>query len=212
MPFTRESDIDSVQFKRESAEETMPQIKRYAALATCGTLLDVASCSSKHGATSFLHRYPSPDRPAYSPSRPMTVISTLFRLIAPKKTVDIGYQAEIFIDPDVGHANWGGGPETTTGLRLCKRHQSSSRQWQYLVWQVALRATQSVALQARALALLPQKCLAQIAQGQCLQALPLACFATTRASTAAVNSRALTGRINSENRHRGQAPVAVFAF
>jgi len=170
----------------------------------------VAGRSSICSAAYSLYRYPSPDRPAYSPSRPITV----FRLYRPESACDIGYHDEIAIHQQAGRRHSGATHETTIGLRLCKRHQSSLRPWQYLVWQVASKAIWSVALPAQVQVLSPQKCLAQTAQEQCLQVRPQACFATMQASTAAVklDNRAHRGRINVRNRRRGDIPAAVFSF
>lgn len=153
-----------------------------------------------------LYRYPSPNRPAYSPSRPITV----FRLSGRKIIRDIGYHAGIAIHQGAVRANCGAAYITTIGSRLCKRHQSSLQQWQYLVWQVALRATWSVAWPVQVQALWPQKCWAQIAQVQSLPVQPQAYFATMQVSTAAVkvDARAHHGRVISVNRRRGSALAA----
>ena len=166
--------------------------------------------SSTRSVAYSLYRYPSPDRPAYSPSRPITV----FRLCSAESACDIGYHDEIAIHQQAGRRHSGATHETTIGLRLCKRHQSSLRQWQYLVWLVALKAIWSAALPARAQVLSRQKCLARTAQGQYLQVRQQAYFATTQASTAAakIDNRAHSGRINNRNRRRGDTPAAVFSF
>lgn len=200
----------ATQSKRVSADSLRRAFGGFALTPECVTLNAEEMVTNKSTASNSLHRYPSPDRPAYSPSRPMTV----FCLWAGNSAVDIGYQHELAIDRHTDCVNTDATEITTIGVRLCKRHQSSLRQWQYLVWQVALRATQSVALQVPVLALLPQKFSALTAQAQCLLVQLLACFATTQASTAAVKveTPAHHGRINFGSRHRGQPPVAVFAF
>lgn len=170
----------------------------------------VAARTNADAAASSLHRYPSPDRPAYSPSRPITEN----RLSAQKNGRDIGYHGEIAIHRGADCANCGAIDITTIGLRLCKRHQSSSQRWQYLVWQVASITTSSaVSLVQQVVSWLP-KCLAQTAQEQCSLVQPLAYFATTQASAPAakVNHRAHLGRAIKRNRRRGVSPVAVFSF
>ena len=169
-----------------------------------------AGRSSNCSAANSLYRYPSPDRPAYSPSRSITEI----RLNKDNLTRDIGYHAEIAIDRGVVRTNCGAADITTIGLRLCKRHQSSLQQWQYLVWQVALITTQSAAWLAQALVWLPLKCWAQIAQAQCLLAQLSACFATTQvyALAAKVNNRAHLGRAMNKDRRPGYSRAAVFSF
>lgn len=198
------------QFKRETAHLLTGTQQFYASAETSAKVSYVAVLSSLRTASISLNRYPSPDRSAYSPSRPMTV----FRLNKGNLADDIGYHGEIAIDDRAGRTNWGATYKTTIGLRLCKRHQSSLRQWQYLVWQVASKVTSSAALLVQAQASWLQKCLAQTAQVQCLLAPQLACFATTQASTAAVklNNCALSGRINFGNRRPGHPRSAVFSF
>ena len=166
--------------------------------------------SSTRSVAYSLYRYPSPDRPAYSPSRPITV----FRLCSAESACDIGYHDEIVIHRQAGCTHSGATHETTIGLRLCKRHQSSLRQWQYLVWQVASITTLSAVSLARQVVLWLPKCLAQTAQEQCSLVPPLACCATTPASAPAakVNHRACLGRAIKRNRRRGVPPVAVFSF
>ncbi len=206
----RMSSAITPQAERDSADDLRRAFGSFSLTSGCVNLSLEEMVTNKSINSTSLHRYPSPDRPAYSPSRPMTV----FRRLVGNNAVDIGYQADLAIDRPTDRVNSGATQITTIGVRLCKRHQSSSRQWQYLVWQVALRATQSVALQAQALALLPQKFSALIAQARCLPVQLLACFATTQASTAAVkvDTRAHHGRINSGNRRWGHTPAAVFAF
>ena len=198
------------QSEREFAHSLPVWQQCFSRMETCDTLLCVKGYSSTRPVTFSQYRYPSPDRPAYSPSRPITV----FRLYGPKPACDIGYHDEIAIHPQAGRTHSGATHETTIGLRLCKRHQSSLRQWQYLVWRVALKVMWNAALSAQVQALLPQKYWAQTAQGQCLQVLPQAYFATTQASTAAVklDNRAHCGRINNRNRRRGNTLATVSLF
>ncbi len=196
------------QFKRETAHLLMAAQQFYASAETSAKVFRLAALSSLRAVIFSLNRYPSPDRSAYSPSRPITV----FRRNKGNLADDIGYHREIAIDGGAGRTNWGATYKTTIGLRLCKRHQSSLRQWQYLVWQVASKVTQSVALLAQAQVWSQLKFSALTALVQCLQAPLPACFATTQASTAAVklDNRALPGRINFGNRCWGYTPAAVF--
>ena len=200
-PLTKQSRRDAAHLMK-SAQQCFRDRESWVMWITEAAILTIRFASVS------LNRYPSPHRPVCSPSRPIT--DSCHR--ATKKWSDIGYHAEIAIDELAVRANSGATEKTTIGLRLCKRHQSSSRQWQYLVWLVALRATLSAALLAQVLDLWQQKFSAQIAQVQCLLVQPQACFATTQASTAVNNNdiRALFGRINFGNRRRGITPAAVF--
>ncbi len=201
--------ISSAQSRRESADAPGCVDGGFSGQGLCSKVDQVALRSSNNGAAnSLLHRYPSPDRPAYSPSRPMTV----FRPSQHEKSVDIGYHGDFAIDLPADRANSGGIQETKTGSRLCKRHQSSSRQWQYLVWQVASKVIWSAALPAQVQALWLQTFWAQIQQVQHWLVPLQACCVTTQASTAAVKQDicVLTGRNNSEDRRRGCTPAAVF--
>ena len=204
------SDQSSKQSEREIAYLTASSQQCFSERRPFSRLLSVVGTSILCPATFSLYRYPSPDRSAYSPSRPITEI----RLLDAERTDDIGYHGEFAIHLRAGRANCGAADITTIGLRLCKRHQSSLRQWQYLVWQVALTTMQSVALPARRVALWPQKFLAQTAQAPCLQALRSACCATTQAlpPAAKLDNSARFGRAINGDRRRGYAPAAVFAF
>lgn len=170
----------------------------------------VTARANADAAASLRHRYPSPDRPAYSPSRSITEI----RLSGRKNRRDIGYHGEIAIHRGADCTNCGAIDITTLGLRLCKRHQSSSQRWQYLVWQVALIMTWSAASSAQVAASWLQNCLVQTAQALCLQVPLSACSATTQAYALAakVDHRAHRGRTIKRNRRRGVPPVAVFSF
>lgn len=112
---------------------------------------------------------------------------TEIRRFGAKAWHDIGYQRDFAMDRSIEPANFGLGTITTIGSRLCKRHQSSSRLWQYLVWQVALKVTLSAASLARQAVLWPQKFWEQIQPAQRLLGPQLAFCATTQGSTAAVN-------------------------
>lgn len=176
----------------------------------CGTFKAVAGQADVGSASNSLYRYPSPHRPAYSPGRPITEI----RLPARKNRRDIGYHGEIAIHRRADCTNCGAVDITMIGLRLCKRHQSSLRQWQYLVWQVASITTLSAVSLARQVVLWLPNCLARTVQEQCSLVQPLAYYATTQASAPAakVNHRARLGRAIKRNRCRGVTPVAVFSF
>ena len=210
MVSAKQSEGIAKQSKREIAYSDLFAQHRWANGRSFRRVKDVPGLSSNGRGAFSLYRYPSPGRPAYSPSRPMTVSCRK----STHSCSDIGYHAEIAIDRSEVCTNRGATYETMIGLRLCKRHQSSLRQWQYLVWQVALRATQSVALQVQALALWPQKSWVRTGQAPCLPVLPLVCCATTQASTAAVklDNRARQGRAINTNRRRGHAPAAVLRF
>jgi hypothetical protein len=211
MDFAKVNRMLTMQSRREIAHFRVVSQHDYSGLNYCGNLFCVAGQKMDDPAAISLYRYPSPDRPAYSPSRPITG----FRLFARKMRSDIGYHAEIAIDQGAGCANRGAIDTTTTiGLRLCKRHQSSLRQWQYLVWQVASTTTWSAALPARAQALWPQKCWEQTVQAQCWPVQPLAFFVTTQACAPAakVDNRAHAGRVMNRNRRRGYASAAVLRF
>ena len=198
------------QSKQEIAYYGLEMQQSFAERISFANIHIVVGHSSICPAATSIYRYSSPDRSAYSPSRPITV----FRLWAKKMTGDIGYHHELAIDRNAGRANCGADDITTIGLRLCKRHQSSLRQWQYLVWQVASKVTQSAVLQVQQAAWWLQRCLAPTVQAQCLPVLPSAYFATTQASTVAakLDNRALLGRTMNGSRRRGHTPAAAFAF
>lgn len=205
-----ESRTGGAQSGRVAAYAPPPTILCFLDFQTCGTVIAVARRSSNRRAACSLYRYPSLDRPAYSPSRPITV----FRPSQSENTVDIGYHHDSAMHLRADRVNCGATLTITIGLRLCKRHQSSLQQWQFSVWLAALKATWNAVWQAQAQALWPQNSLEQTAQAQCLPVLPLAYCATTQGSTAAakVDNRAHRGRINFGNRRRGYAPAAVLRF
>ena len=199
------------QSKREFAHFVPSCHSFFPAQQYMSTVTIVDRLSSNCRSAKSLYRYPSPNRSAYSPSRPITV----FRRSAGKSADDIGYHSEIAMHQGADRANCGATFITTIGLRLCKRHQSSLRQWQYLVWLVALKVTSNAAWPVQAQALWQQKCLAQTAQAQCLPVQPQVCCATTQASTAAakkLDNRAHTGRVQKRSRRRGHTPAAVLRF
>jgi hypothetical protein len=139
---------------------------------------------------------------------------TVFRRLSAHLGYDIGYQGDLGVSGRSDCINCDANSETTIGLRLCKRHQSSLRQWQYSVWQVALKTMRSVRSRAQALALWPLSCLEQTAQVQWLSVPPLACSATTQAfkSAAKLEICAHHGRSMIKNRRRGFALAAVLRF
>lgn len=201
---------EAVQSERVAADFRAILTRCFAQLQPCATVSGVAGHSSESLATCSHNRYPSPDRSAYSPSRPITV----FRPSETESEVDIGYQHVFAMHLRADRVNCGATLTTMIGSRLCKRHQSSLRQWQCSAWPVASKAMWNVALQAQAQALWLLKFSVQIAPEQCLPALLQVCCATTQASTAAVkqDNRAHRGRINFGNRRRGTAPAAVLRF
>ncbi|SIT83228.1 hypothetical protein SAMN05421665_1623 [Yoonia rosea] len=198
------------QSRREIAQFRVAFQQGYSGSGYYGTVGNVAGRNNAVSAADSLYRYPSPHRPAYSPGRPITEI----RLSARKNRRDIGYHGEIAIHRGADCTNCGAVDITTIGLRLCRRHQSSLRQWQYLVWQVASITTQSAVSLARQVVSWLPRCLAQTAQEQCSLVPPLAYCATTQASAPAakVNHRARLGRAIKRSRRRGVPPMAVFSF
>jgi hypothetical protein len=198
-----------LQSKRETAYCGPHLLQGFAAQQTCVSVIDVARRSSNRLATYFLHRYPSPDRSAYSPGRPITV----FRRLAHKYGVVIGYQADLAIDLGADRVNSGATLTTTIGRRLCKRHQSSLRQSQHLVWQGASTLIWNAVWRAQALVLWAHKSLEQIQQQPHWPVPQQACSVTTRAFVAPhVNSTASFGALNQFNRRRGSTPAAVLCF
>lgn len=200
----------AAQFEREVADIGRAQHARYLWSHYCAIVRSTTKAPSTLDVVNSLYRYPSPNRPAYSPSGPITVSC----LNAARKKYDIGYHSEMGFGANSGRINCDAPSETTIGLRLCKRHQSSLQQWQFLVWLVALTMTSNAALQARAQALLPQNCLALTGPVQWLLAPVLASFVTTQAwpLAAKLDSRAHRGRTINKNRRRGFALAAVLRF
>ena len=198
------------QSKREAAHFAGVWQQRCSDQPSLSKIETIVGPSSFCPAAKSLYRYPSPNRSAYSPSRPITE----FRLPVVKNTADIGYHGEIAIHRSADRTNRGAAVITMIGLRLCKRHQSSLRRWQYLVWQVALITMLSAVLRVRQAAWWLQKYLAPIARVQCSQAPRLACCATTQASTPVtkLDNRAQFGRAMNESRRSGDPRAAVFAF
>lgn len=195
---------------QEVADIRVLKIVGFPDSGVCGNLTKASLLSSQRDATSSPNRYHSPDRPAYSPSGPMTV----FRRSDAQNGSDIGYQGDLGIDGRIIRINSDVTSKTTIGLRLCKRHQSSLRQWQYSVWQVALKAIRSAPSLAQALALWPQNCLVRTAQVRWQLAHSLALCVEKQAYQPAskLNTRAHNGRLLTTNRRQGFALAAVLRF
>ena len=199
--------ISGTKPKRETAHVWGFVAGLFAAPASSVTVETVARLSSNCSATVSLHRYPSPDRPAYSPSRPITG----FRPSPVKSGADIGYQRDLLIDPAMGRDQSRAAEHKTVGLGQCKRHHSFLPQLQYLVWQVALITMQSAGSQVRRAVWSQLKCWALTLQPRLSLAPLQASSVTTPAFAANTTPRVLTGaRINSENRRWGQSLTAVF--
>ena len=194
------------QSKRETAQVLYCVTSGYRNAGTRVMVMSSAALSSNRAAVGTPYRYPSPDRPAYSPCRSITV----FRRSFAKIVSDIGYHCVSAITAGIDRAGSFAVQTTEIGLRLCKRHQSSLRQLQYLVWRVASTMTQSAALRAQQVALLPRKFWALTLLAQPQLALPQAYSAMTQASAAKKNTHALTGRANSKSRCWGNPLTAVF--
>ena len=191
---------------RESAYSLSMRQQCFASSCEAGSVILEAADRVYCVGPLSLNRYPSPRRSAYSPSRPTTDFRSLLAVYGP----DIGYQGQFATDGLAVRAN-GGATTTKIGLRQCRRNRSSLRQWQYLVWQVALKVTSSAALPVQALASWRPKFLVQTAQVPCWLALPPVCFATTLVSTAVSkqDNRAPQARTSIRNRRWGAAPAAV---
>lgn len=203
----RSQQTTALQPQRETAQVTALATSCFAGRDSFANVATVASLSSNCGATVSLHRYPSPDRPAYSPSRPITV----FRPTDRKLGADIGYQCVLSMYPGIGRSQSRAAKQIKLGSRSCKRHQSFLLRLQYSVWQVALTTTQSVGSLVRQAVLPLLKYSAQIRQQLQLPVPQQASSVTTPAFAANTIRRALIGvRINSENRRRGLSLTAVF--
>jgi len=200
----------AAQFEREVADFGRAQHARYLWSHYCAIVRSTTKAPSTLDVVNSLYRYPSPNRPAYSPSGPITVSCRN----SARKKYDIGYHSELGFGANSGRINCDAPSETTIGLRLCKRHQSSLQQWQYSVWLVALRTTWSAALSALELALRPRRSLERTEPVR-LPLVQLQVFcAITQASRAAKNldTRAHRGRTINKNRRRGFALAAVLRF
>ena len=189
----------------------------YAAERESVIVKTVGSRSSKRVPANLLHRYPSPDRPAYSPSRPITVfakrLTALIRGNALISGPAIGYQGQNSVHTAARRCEGGATPQTYKGNEQCKRkHLSFSQPWPSSVSPAAWKVTPSVVSQAQVLASWLQKCLGQIVPAPCSPVLPLASCVTTPVSTAAVKSSqaSFAGARSFQNRRRGMTPAAVF--
>ncbi len=200
----------AIQSKRESAHFWGIRSRCYASAISSCNINIAGTCSSKRVSADCLQRYPSLDRPALSQGRPIALFCRSTKDIA----VDIGYQPGSAIEFSAVGANSGATSKQKLGRRLCKRNQSSSQLLLYLALPVVLKATWSVASQAQALALSLQKYWVQTAQARSWPVLPLACSATTQASTAAanLNTRAPLARTYQWNRRRSVPAAAVLRF
>ena len=166
----------------------------------------VAGRSSNRSAANSLYRYPSPHRPAYSPSRPITV----FRLNKTNLRNDIGYHRGIAIHRGADRTNCGASYKSMIGLRLCKRHQSSLRQWRYSDWRVVSTATWSVAWLAQAQASWARRYLGLTQLVQHWLVPQLAFCVTTQASAAHhVKFFAQVAKFNLFDRRRGFPSAAI---
>lgn len=197
------------QSQRELAYSAKIAQQCYSAFQSFGKVGLVAGRSSFCFAATSLYRYPFPDRPAYSPGRPITET----RRLEAKKTADIGYHGGIAIHQGADRTNCGAAEITTIGKRSCTRNQSSLRPWPYLLCQVASETTLSVAWSVPVQASWPQKCLERIAPEQCLPVRRSASSVTTRASKSAskIDNRLRPGRAMNRNRRRGSPPAAVLS-
>jgi hypothetical protein len=126
----------------------------------------------------------------------------------------IGYHGKVAHGVGTERTTGGADIHSTTGLRLCKRHQSSSQQWLYSALLAASTTTSNVVSSAQVQASRLLKSLVLIAQVQWSWALLLACFATTQASqpAAKLNNRAFAGASFFGKPPVGTSPWAVFAF
>lgn len=210
MPQAHDSYTSAIQSKRETAHFWGGRSRRYARRVSCSNINIAATRSSKRVIADCLQRYPSLDRSALSQGRPIAFFCRSTKDIA----IVIGYQGGSAIQSAAVGAHSGATSKQKLGRRLCKRNQSLSQLLLYLALPVVLKATWSVASQARAQVLSHLKCWAQTAQAQSWPVLPQVCCATTQASTAAanLNNRALIARTHQSNRRRGISSAAVLRF
>lgn len=141
---------------------------------------EATSWPSKRVVAICQHRYPSPDRSAFTTSGPVSI----FRSFIGGNRFDIGYQRPGPIECGSVSHNSMAVNTTRLGKERCKRNQSLSLQWPLLVLLVVWTRMWSAAL----LALVPvwsaRKCLARIQQAQPWPVLPSACCVMTQASAA----------------------------
>lgn len=200
----------AAQSKREVAHRGALGQFMFSKGQNCGRLAKGHLRSSIRCPETSRTRYAFPRWPAFSPSRPATESCRQ----SVKTSTAIGYHGDLGDEYPRGRVTGDAHETTTIGSRLCRRHQSSLQQWQYLVWQVALITTWSAAWWVQARALWPLNCLAQTAQVQSSRVQPWASFVMTQASTpvSKLDNRALCGRINSGSRQRDMSPMAAFSF
>ena len=201
--------------ERETAQFQAVTTRGYAAAIPAVKIRSVALLSSNRGAAVSLHRYPSPDRSAYSPSGPITVRLQAVRSIFCRSSAQIrnviGYHGECLMSWRASRVTSGAAWTTIKGLKRCrKRNHSLSRQLPYSVCQVASTMTRNVVLQVQQADLSQPNFWVQIPQHPLLSAAPQACSATTQGFAANLIARAPRGRINFENRRTGLSRVAVF--
>lgn len=146
--------------------------------------------------------------PAFSPSRPTPVCCRILQEI----DCAIGYQRHLVFDDQCDRNDSDTQDITKVGLGLCKRHQSSSRQWRSSDWLVALITTWNAASWVQALGLQLRKFWAQIAQAAWLSVQPLASSVTTRACADKVKTNARTGRFMNCKPSSGPCLGGGFAF
>ncbi len=202
--------LSAPQSKREFAHFWGRQ-SRHCSTAIYSSSVDIAARrSSKRSVASCQHRYPSLCRSALTQGRPVSV----FRRLIGKKRIVIGYHSAEAIEFNAVGADSRATLKNKLGRRLCRKNQSSLPQLPYSALPVVLKATLNVASQVQVQAWSHQKCWAQTAPAQSSQVLPLACCATTQASTAAanLNTRAPLARTYQWNRRRSVPAAAVLRF
>ena len=200
-----------MQSKREVAYFGSDRTGRFVNRRTCDSIKTAAGRFTTPGRINTLQRYPSLYRSVALPARP----ATLYRLMGRKLADDNGYHQLSAIGLHIAGPISGPAAKSKIGRILCRKNHSSSQRLLYLDLPVAWKATWSAVLQAQARVLSLLKFLAQTAQVQSLQALPLAYFATTQASTAAAKlntTRTVFVRTDHRNRRGGYAPAAVLHF
>ena len=199
-----------MQSKREFAHFWGGQTRGYAEGRECGNFDLVAERTSKRSAAFCQHRYPSPDRSAYFQGRPVVPFRPL---IGGNRTV-IGYHGVLAIEFGTRTADSGAVLKSKLGRKSCRRLLSSLPPLPCLALPVALKATWNAALRAQAQALSLPRFWALTQPAPCLPVRPLACCATTQASTAVnkTDTRAHAGRVNTGNRRGGRTLAAVLRF
>ncbi len=139
---------------------------RFATASECAKIIPAAAQTSSRTVAGYQHLNPSLCRSAPSQGGPVPI----FRLFRRIRAVVIGYQSNLTIQCGIVGANSGATAKTKLGRKQCRKHLSSLPQWLCSALQAVLITTSNVALQALALALLPQRYWAQIPLARCLQA------------------------------------------